>query len=300
MMRFLGTGAAEGIPTPFCRCRVCENARKIGGKEIRMRSCFRVSEDMLIDFGTDLFSECIRSGTDLYDLKYVLITHTHEDHFDLGNLFLKPMISRGNGQKIQLWFTGDGFGLLEALDRMKYDGKEAFFKEQMEKDYETHRMEFFQTYEIGPYQVTPVKGEHPAHMEKNAANYLIRLPDGTVMLYALDTGYYEAQTLAYLKGVKIDTLIAECTFGSLDRGDKPYSHMDLRSSLYLCETLYAQGTIGKETKVYLTHINQEQEYTHEELSQECARRTKGLPYEVTVAYDGLSIRKEEGNAFTKA
>ena len=43
MMLFLGTGAAEGIPTPFCRCRVCENARKKGGKEVRMRSGFRVS-----------------------------------------------------------------------------------------------------------------------------------------------------------------------------------------------------------------------------------------------------------------
>ena len=30
-IRFLGTGAAEGIPAPFCRCTVCENARKVGG-----------------------------------------------------------------------------------------------------------------------------------------------------------------------------------------------------------------------------------------------------------------------------
>lgn len=73
MMLFLGTGAAEGIPTPFCRCRVCENARKKGGKEVRMRSSFRVSRELLIDLGPDLFSGCVKTGTDLYDLKLSLI-----------------------------------------------------------------------------------------------------------------------------------------------------------------------------------------------------------------------------------
>ena len=76
IMRFMGTGAGEGVPTPFCRCRVCEHARKVGGKEIRMRSAFRVSKEMQIDFGTDIFAECIRTGLDMYDLKYLL---TDED-----------------------------------------------------------------------------------------------------------------------------------------------------------------------------------------------------------------------------
>ena len=143
MMLFLGTGAAEGIPTPFCRCRVCENARKKGGKEVRMRSGFRVSRELLIDFGPDLFAGCVKTGTDLYDLKYLLITHTHEDHLDIGNLFLKPMISRGNGEKLHVYLNGDGYQMLEALDRMAFDGKESFFSRELEKDYEFHRLEFF-------------------------------------------------------------------------------------------------------------------------------------------------------------
>ena len=46
---FYGTGAAEGIPDPFCRCPVCENARKKGGKEIRHRTMFRVNEELCIE-----------------------------------------------------------------------------------------------------------------------------------------------------------------------------------------------------------------------------------------------------------
>ena len=43
-MRFWGTSAGGAIPSPFCRCEVCENARKVGGKEIRLRSAFRIDK----------------------------------------------------------------------------------------------------------------------------------------------------------------------------------------------------------------------------------------------------------------
>lgn len=293
MMLFLGTGAAEGIPSPFCRCKICENARKKGGKEVRMRSSFRVSKELLIDFGPDLFAGCVKTGTDLYDLKYLLITHTHEDHLDIGNLFLKPMISRGNGEKLHIYLNGDAYRFLEAIDRMGYDGKQNFFAEEMKKDYEFHRLEFFQKYQIGEFEVTPIKGEHPAHFEKNAAGYLIRQKDKTEFLYALDTGYYSEEALQFLKGHKLDRFILECTFGSAMRGDKPYSHLDLHSCIKLCDRLYEQGTLSDASEVYLTHINQEQEYTHEDLEELCRREREIKPYRIYVAYDSLKLEEAQ-------
>lgn len=292
MMLFMGTGAAEGIPTPFCRCRICENARKKGGKEVRLRSCFRVSKELMIDFGPDLFSACIKTGTDLYDLKYLLITHTHEDHFDPGNLFLKQLISSDNGEKLHVYLNGDAYEILEAMDRMGYEGRPDFFADCFKKDYEFHKLEFFKSYKIGEYEVTPVKGEHPAHFEKNAAGYLIRQQDGTEFLYALDTGYYSEETLDFLKGHKLDLLILECTFGSAVREEKPYSHLDYRNCLALCDRLYDQGTLKEGAKVYLTHINQVQDYTHEDLERLCAGERLTKPYEIYTAYDGLRLAQD--------
>ena len=37
---FYGTGAAEGVPSPFCDCPMCNYAREHGGKDVRKRSCF--------------------------------------------------------------------------------------------------------------------------------------------------------------------------------------------------------------------------------------------------------------------
>ena len=85
----------------------------------------------------------------------------------------------------------------------------------------------------------------------------------------------------------LDYLIIESTFGSADRGNKPYSHLDLNSVFYLCDVLYQQGTLTDRTQVYLTHINQEQDFIHEEMVAECEKRK--TPYKVTVAYDGLQM-----------
>ena len=37
-LKYYGTGGGGGIPEIFCDCRVCRNAREVGGKEIRTRS----------------------------------------------------------------------------------------------------------------------------------------------------------------------------------------------------------------------------------------------------------------------
>ena len=288
-LQFLGTGAAEGIPSPFCRCPVCENARKKGGKEIRLRSSFRVSKEVLVDFGPDVLASCARFGLDLSDLRHVLITHTHEDHLDLGTLSLKPLLYKEGQDKIHIYLNGDAYQFPEALDKMGFCGQEHYFTEEYAKGYVFHRLSFFEPCRIGEHTVTPLKGEHPAHFEKNAASYLFDLADGRRLLYALDTGHYAGETMDYLRGRALDLLVIECTFGSMDRGDTPYSHLDLRSVLHLCSEFYAQGTLTDHSRVYLTHINQVQNYTHEQLEAICAEKSKSLPYLITPAYDGMRI-----------
>lgn len=287
VMQFLGTGAGEGVPTPFCRCAICVHARKVKGKEIRLRSCFRLSEQVLIDFGPDILASCARLGTDLYDVKHILVTHTHSDHFQITNLFLKSMITRTNKEKLHLYLNGDSFQILKAADGLGYDGKDDFFTEYLDKHVVLHQLAFWESYQVGDYTVTPVKGSHHAHYEKNSANYLIECKDGRKLLYASDTGYYTEETFDFLKNHQLDILIIEATFGSIDRGDTPYSHLDVRSVNYLMNKLYEQGTLQHTTKAYLTHINQEQHYTHEQMEDIYSRSS--TPYQVQVAYDGLII-----------
>ena len=46
---YMGTAAYDSIPAPFCTCRVCRNALKVGGKELRSRTQTLINDDLLIE-----------------------------------------------------------------------------------------------------------------------------------------------------------------------------------------------------------------------------------------------------------
>lgn len=81
IFKVLGTAAAEVIPTVFCSCPVCDDARKTGGRFYRLRSGYAVDDVVRIDFGPDAQTQSSRFGLDGKALKYLFITHSHFDHF---------------------------------------------------------------------------------------------------------------------------------------------------------------------------------------------------------------------------
>ena len=83
-MIFLGTGASEAIPNPFCECEVCRKALASDDpKEKRGRTAFSIDEENLIDFGPDVISAAGRCGVSMARLRNVFYTHFHSYHFDL-------------------------------------------------------------------------------------------------------------------------------------------------------------------------------------------------------------------------
>ena len=93
-MRFLGTGAAELYPNPYCDCEVCERARR--AKEIRLRSAFLLNEHNMVDFGVDVLAASALYDIPLYAIENVFITHTHPDHFCLDNIGAATMAHGDN------------------------------------------------------------------------------------------------------------------------------------------------------------------------------------------------------------
>ncbi len=92
-IKFLGTGSLEGIPSPLCKCSVCESARK-KGKDKRLRSSiyieFNDKTSLIIDCSPD-FREQVENFK--IPIENIFITHGHYDHFSgLGELsYLIPL-----------------------------------------------------------------------------------------------------------------------------------------------------------------------------------------------------------------
>ena len=64
-VQLLGTSAAEGWPGLFCNCRACEEARRLGGKNIRSRSSALIDGVLKIDLPPDTLYHVFRHGLDL-------------------------------------------------------------------------------------------------------------------------------------------------------------------------------------------------------------------------------------------
>lgn len=284
---FYGTSAAEGIPSPFCDCYLCKNAREQGGKEVRRRSMFRIDETTVIDLGADAFSQSIDFG-DFIRLEHALITHTHEDHFAYMMMSVRGMATLRIEQPLNLYFTDAAYDIIDF-----YCTHSAILKGSVRKLEQTgvvafHRLEFGKTYSIGSTEVTPLKGNHFGNMGENSANYIIKLHDGKTLFYGLDTGYYLEETFQELKRYKLDYYISECTYGNAaNRPLFPDGHLDVSSCMRIFTRLLTHGVIDKNTKIYITHINHSHTATHQELSR--IFNSMDFPCKISVAYDGMHV-----------
>lgn len=287
MMRFIGTGASEGIPDPFCSCPVCEHAREHGGPEVRTRAAFRVTDEVQIDFGPDSYAQSVFFGNDLRSLKHLLISHAHDDHLAIFELLLPEMVYGELKNRLTVYLTDQNFDMFEKFDQMPLEGKPGFFSEKLKDKVDFVRLEYGREYEIGDIFVTPIRATHACFFGNEGANYLMRLPDGKKVLYSVDTGYYSDATLEALRNVKLDYFVSECTRGSSTLKDR--NHMNIEDCNRLFSTMYANGTITGDTKIYVTHISHKHSFTHADLA--AYFKDQRTPYSVTVAYDGLIIER---------
>lgn len=285
-MKFYGTGAAEGIPDSFCSCLVCKNARKIRGKEIRKRTMFRLNKECCIDLGADSFSQSIEYE-DFIDLRHVLVTHTHEDHFNYMMINVRKMATCRIKEPLHYYLTDKAYNIVDFMIKSS-----AIIKSETEHIIEQeivnfHQLEFEKSLMISGMEVTALKGNHFGNMDENSANYLIKLANGELLYYGLDTGYYLEETFYALRNKRLDYLISECTFGLTEkRGNMPDGHLDAFSCIKLFEQLYQQNTITDKTKIYLTHINH-YKGTHKELVE--FFKHQKFANQIVVTYDGMEI-----------
>ena len=177
--------------------------RERGGKDLRTRSSLRLGKHHQIDFSPDNFWQMHRCETDMYDIEHLLVSHTHDDHFQFEQIIAKEMPTGTNGKPLHLYLSNAGRQWVERI--VSCTGMLAGVDEErlrrIRASYPLHGLEHFREYDLGGLRGWTVRGNHhvPGSGEKSI-NYLLELPGGTRLLYALDTGYYEPATWEFLQG----------------------------------------------------------------------------------------------------
>ncbi len=287
-LRFLGTAAAEQVPSIYCRCDFCNEVRRAGGKDQRTRSSFRIGTGYQIDFGPDANWQMHRCGTDMFDVEHLLITHTHSDHFQFEEIVSKSHAVASNGKPLKLYMSIPASEYLESImHTFEAQIEDEGDRESFKKRFPVIGLQYFQRYEVGELAVETIKACHRAEgANQFGMNYLIHLPDGRQMLYALDTGYYAEDTWEFLDGRSVDILAMDCTFpGRTAREPRPFGHHSLSSFIETLQRMRRIGFLTPEAVVYATHFDPHQALSHNEIQA----RLSGHPFSIVAAYDGLRI-----------
>jgi len=274
-IKFLGTGAAEGIPAIFCECDICEEAKRLGGKNIRTRSQALIDGKILIDFPPDSFYHMIEHQVNLSNIQYLLITHEHSDHLYLGDLEMrkKPFAHFKTYEKpLTVFAHGESYRIIkEYVEKHKLAETRRVLVQEIQPNI---------WFNIEDYEIMPLRANHPS--AKTPVMYLIKHKD-KVMLYAHDTSYFLDESFSILtdNNIVLDLISLDCTSALLKnyRG----THMSLDVNLALLEHLRELRIITYKTTVVVNH------FSHNGLANYDTLVEVTKPYGIIVSYDGLEV-----------
>ncbi len=285
-MLFLGTGASEAIPNPFCDCEVCRKALNSNDpREKRGRSAFSIDEQNLIDFGPDVIGAAGRFGLSMSHLRNLFYTHFHSDHCDFVN-WENPRMSVTPPPNFRVYLSEEALtGLRVFRDLvLSYPSKDyARDIRFYEKTMEFIPLRPYESYTVDDMTVSTVRGIHTGRfVDEIVLNYLFER-NGKRFLYATDTGPYCEENYEFLKGKTLDILIVECSFG---KSAPEKNHMTCEAIKQMTDRFRRDGVVSDRTEIWLTHIGHKGGLNHVELRQ-VMRELVGT--QIDVAYDGLRL-----------
>lgn len=266
-LTYLGTAAAEGIPALFCDCEYCKEARKLGGENIRTRSQAIVNDDLLIDFPADSYSHFLANGIEGHKIKYLLITHSHSDHFYIEDFELrKPPFAHNMQEETLKIFCGTG--------------TEKKLKEKNIQNISYKALKPFEQVQLDEYKITALPARH--YQGDGALIYIIE--GEKKILYAHDTGGFYEEVFEYFEreSCKFDLISLDCTCVDIVVPDDA-GHMGIENINRVVERLGKIGAVNQDTKIVINHFSHNANPIHHVLEE----RVKEYGY--LVSYDGRCI-----------
>ena len=270
--QFLGTAAAEGVPGIFCDCDICEQTRKLGGKNIRTRSQSLVNDDLLIDLSADTYLHVIRDNLPIHKIFHCIITHNHSDHFypeELHNR-VEGFAHLKNNKPFNVYGPKSVIDILTANEHIMHIVGMG--------DMILHELKPFEPFKAGNYHITPLSADHGT---PDPLIYFIER-DGKTILHANDTGYFLPAVWEWLeKNVKhIDFAEFDCTFGLKECRE---NHMGFDTVVEVKDRLTQMGLVDEGSICVVNHFSHNVGPLYEDM------RVVAEKENMLTSYDGMIV-----------
>jgi phosphoribosyl 1,2-cyclic phosphate phosphodiesterase len=270
-LRILGSGGMFQIPNPFCKCKICEEARVKRGRYERLGPSLYIDDiSMLIDTPEDIAVSCDRQG--ISDIKYISISHKDPDH-TRGIRIVEPLGYDGiadKGHPIKFIALPE---VIEDIDA--WNGGTLKFYENVLNCISIEATDYIKIDDIEIYLIS-----NKTH-RGNMTFYLFKQADKKVIYACCDNKPFIENEMYYDADILIIGLVSDN--GILKDGSK-LEDAPFRDEMYSLEEIKRLKEQYRIKKVVITHID---EYWGKSYAyyQEFEKTLDGIQF----AYDGMTI-----------
>ena len=274
-IRFLGTGAAEGVPAMFCNCEYCKNIRRLGESEFRTRTQVLIDDALSVDFPPEAYAHSLKFGVSLAELRYLLVTHSHMDHFYAHDFILRGYKYASDYEKtLEIYGNAEVKAVFDECTARE-------MKPEVAPNILLTQIKPYSELNVGEYRVLTIPAQHSA-TEDALLFYIERSGKGYLHLH--DTGRICDEAFEFLakKGAKAHLVALDCTF--VERaGGEVSRHMGICDDMLMREKLVGYGVTSADTKYIITHFSHNANPTRANL------KAVEEKYGVIAAYDGMTV-----------
>ena len=243
----LGTGAADGWPSPFCECVSCTDAR--AACHVRRPTAALLDGVILVDAGPAVPTAVAEAGRSLRAVHHILVTHAHTDHLDPALLLWLSW--NPTAHTVHVWGPR---GVIDACAQWIGPSTPVML----------HALEAGDSAELltpaGTWRMRSLSASHdPADfggshdpLAAEALLFDITSPDESRLLYATDTGPLPDSTISAMSKAAYDVVLIEETFG--DRSGHRTGHLDLSTLPKEVLRLHSIGAITDTTDIVAVHL----------------------------------------------
>lgn len=227
-LRLLGTGSAAGWPNPWCSCASCAAAARQG--VVRGHTSVLVDDRLLLDVGTEVARAALHQGVSLAGVEAVLVGHGHPDHHDVAAW-------RWRG-----WAT-----TRRPLELLAPPAVLDAARPRLDPSVTVTAARAGDVHTVAGHEVRVLPAAHGAPDLGPAVLYDVTTPEGSRLLYGVDTGPLPDAAVAATLGRAYDVVLLELS-GSGSQ------HLDVRTWPEQVAALRRVGAVTPRTRLLAVHL----------------------------------------------